>query len=243
MVPVFVISLERAKDRRATIAAHLAGLGIAARFLPAVDGASLTSSAFSRTYRRDLVPGEIACYLSHIGAAKMIAESNDEFVCLLEDDAELTLDVLPLLEPSTLRSLPKFDILRLVGQWHGKRKTLAKVGNVSICAPLYPGAAGHAQIYSKTGAAKIAKYLPVADPIDVAIFFNPPLRRFRLLDVEELITRQVGQSGVDPHGLVRAQSNSGWGSYQGRVHRLKQHLNFILSWGRHYFSTRRTTIR
>jgi GR25 family glycosyltransferase involved in LPS biosynthesis len=236
MIPVFVINLARAHDRRARIAGHLADLGIAARFLPAVDGSSLHLSAFSRTYRRQLVPGEIGTYLSHIDAAKMIAESGEAFVCLLEDDAELTPEVLPFLEPGVLRTLPGFDILRLVTGWHGKRKTLAKVGNVSVCAPLYPGANGHAQIYSRAGAAKIAKYLPARDPIDVALFFNPPVRRFRLLDVEELITRQVGESGVDPHGLVRAQPDNGWGSFQGRVHRFKHHVNFMLTWGLHYFS-------
>ncbi len=148
-------------------------------------------------------------------------------------------EVLPFLDPAALRRLPKFDILRLVTRWHGKRKTLAKVGNVSVCAPLYPGADCHAQIYSRTGAARIAKYLPASDPVDVAIFFNPPVRRFRILDVEELITRQVGRSSIDLGSLVRAQPNNGWGSFQGRVHRLKHHVNFMLSWGAHYFSLER----
>jgi len=62
MIPVFVINLERAQERRARIAEHLAGLGIAARFLAAVDGSSLKLRAFSRTYRRQLLPGEIGCY-------------------------------------------------------------------------------------------------------------------------------------------------------------------------------------
>jgi Glycosyltransferase family 25 (LPS biosynthesis protein) len=243
MIPVFVLNLERAQDRRARIASHLAELGIAARFLTAVDGSSLNLSAFSRTYRRQLASGEIATYLSHIDAAKAVAESGEAFACVLEDDAELMPEVLPFLDPGTLRTLPEFDVLRLVTRWHGKRKALAKVGSISVCAPLYPGADGHAQIYSRAGAAKIAKYLPVNDPIDVAVFFNPPVRRFRLLDVEELITRQVGQSSVDPHGLMRAQPNNSWGSFQGRVHRLKNHVNFMLSWGTHYFSMERASTR
>ena len=52
--------------------------------------------------------------MSHVAAVKEIAAGPDEFVCVIEDDVIPAQDFRRFLEPDLLRSLPPFDVLRLV---------------------------------------------------------------------------------------------------------------------------------
>lgn len=165
MIPVFVISLERSSDRRMGMKAHLDELGIPFSFLDAVDGAN-GLEAYSPTYRRNLMPGEIGCFLSHAKAAQTIVDRGHEFACVLEDDARLLPSTLSMLNEHALAALPSFDALRLTASWHGRRKIVSTNGDLAICAPLYRLAGSHAQIYSQSGAQKIANARP-SDPLTV----------------------------------------------------------------------------
>ena len=80
--------------------------------------------------------------------------------------------------------LPEFDIIRLEALWHGRYKHVATVAGTKACTTLYPDGGTRAQIYSQSGARKVANCrYPIVDPIDVHLYYDPPIRRFKLLDV------------------------------------------------------------
>ena len=94
--PVYVISLARSQERRASIRHRLDTLSVAYEIVDAVDGSTLDLSQYADRLRLDkyrikfgnaLSPGEVGCFLSHYGLwERMIAEKS-EIALILEDDA------------------------------------------------------------------------------------------------------------------------------------------------------------
>ena len=89
-LPVFVISLKSATERRALIEEHLRGLGIDYELINAVKGDELEPS-----YRREInpagnmSPGTLGCYLSHIHVYERMIEKQLPVALILEDDTVL----------------------------------------------------------------------------------------------------------------------------------------------------------
>lgn len=83
MVAIYVIGLEKAKERRQKIDAELSAHGIQATFLSAIPKDSLSIDVSYPLDRMTL--GEIACRLSHLEAHAVIAKSGQGGV-ILEDD-------------------------------------------------------------------------------------------------------------------------------------------------------------
>jgi glycosyl transferase family 25 len=93
---IYVISLTQS-PRRKIIKKHASNLGIDLSFIDATDGTKLTlekmdvlydKRACLKRHGRELTNNEIACFLSHIKAWRII--SNEDFPCVvLEDDAIL----------------------------------------------------------------------------------------------------------------------------------------------------------
>ena len=99
--PVFVISLERASDRRATIRRHLDATGASYEIINAVDGRALdltqladrlNPEKYRIKYGRKFTPGEIGCYLSHYNLWQRIVEQGIDCAVILEDDTVLDED-------------------------------------------------------------------------------------------------------------------------------------------------------
>lgn len=90
-IPVFVISLARAPERRATISQHLTGLGIEYRMIDAVDGKAMEASKIAEIVApgKQMHPGAVGCYLSHIKVYEIIRDEDIEVALVLEDDARL----------------------------------------------------------------------------------------------------------------------------------------------------------
>jgi glycosyl transferase, family 25 len=93
--PIWVVSLRRSPERRASVAACLSGLGLPFEFVDAADGrdlspqetlASCNSSEAVRLLGRDLTPGEIGCSLSHLRLYHRLVDSGLEDAVILEDD-------------------------------------------------------------------------------------------------------------------------------------------------------------
>ncbi len=99
-IPVFVISLERAPERRAAIQKHLDNLNIEYRMIDAIDGIKTTPSEISAVSSPEITvhPGVIGCYLSHIKVYEIIRDEGIEVALVLEDDARLDKRVKSLLE-------------------------------------------------------------------------------------------------------------------------------------------------
>ena len=149
---------------------------------------SLTSEGILSGY--EMEPGEYGCYASHRAVIERIAWGGDKFVCVLEDDAVLASDLHIILDEGALDALPPFDVLRLRDNG-GPRLAVASVGNLSVYAPYRPGWGAHAQIYTRSGAAKILPYLrPARMAIDLTLFSFALVPRLRTLDVAPALARQ-----------------------------------------------------
>jgi glycosyl transferase family 25 len=109
-IPVYVISLARAPDRRAAISEHLTKLGIEFEIVDAVDGRALSADYLASVTAPGvkLSPGMIGCNLSHYELSKKMVAGNADVGLFLEDDARLNPSVATLLRQGIDAS--KFDI-------------------------------------------------------------------------------------------------------------------------------------
>lgn len=93
-LPVFVINMERDTERRRHMTELLAGLGMQAEFVPAVDGRLLSPAERNahdpararRIYGVDMLDSEIGCFLSHYRLYRRMQSENIETALILEDD-------------------------------------------------------------------------------------------------------------------------------------------------------------
>jgi GR25 family glycosyltransferase involved in LPS biosynthesis len=91
LLPVFVVSLARAAERRARMVEHLQSIGVVYRVIDAVDGGAIPESernALTGPGVR-LHPGAIGCYLSHLEIYRQMVDEGISAALVLEDDARL----------------------------------------------------------------------------------------------------------------------------------------------------------
>ena len=183
-IPVIVISLAVAASRRAAMTKRMTDLGLAFSYFDAVNGREMTAEALARynpqpylgEFCRQLSPGEIGCVASFETVCRMIAEGSEEFVCVAEDDALFTPETLPFLERAYLEKLPRFDMLRLGGDFGHARwgVALEDYGDRSLVIALSNFYCGVAQLLTRRGAAQIARRLiPVDAALDYTLFREP----------------------------------------------------------------------
>lgn len=100
-IPVYVISLARAPDRRPAISDHLTQLGIEFEIVDAVDGRALSEEFLASVTAPGvtLSPGMIGCNLSHFDLSKRLIASRADVALFLEDDARLDPKTAEFLSP------------------------------------------------------------------------------------------------------------------------------------------------
>jgi glycosyl transferase family 25 len=118
---VFVISLERAVERREYMRSLVAELGFTATIISAVDGKNLrpeqraryNSERARRIYGCEMSDNEIACYLSHLSIYSKMLEQRIDTALILEDDISCVGDLKPIVEQ--VLKLPKtsWQVVRL----------------------------------------------------------------------------------------------------------------------------------
>ena len=124
MTPTYLISLLRDAQRRQTMTAQLERMGLPFEWFEAILGQALPAAeleacidhgAQQRGYHQKLTPGEIGCYLSHLGVWQRLLDSDRGHALVLEDDVTL----LPSL-PAVLQSVPaltnRWDMIKLIGR-------------------------------------------------------------------------------------------------------------------------------
>ena len=100
VMKVFLVNLDRDKERLASIDGQLKRLCIEYERVSGVSGRDLTKDDFKRSYNpfrwwcamgRAVAPAEIGCALSHYNIyRRMIADEGFDYCCILEDDVELS---------------------------------------------------------------------------------------------------------------------------------------------------------
>ncbi|MFN6925746.1 MAG: glycosyltransferase family 25 protein [Tabrizicola sp.] len=119
-LPVYLINLARATERRARMEDRLARLGLAYSLFPGVDGkaeearllANTDIAAFRRNMGRDILIGGLGCYHSHLGVWEMFLASGSDIALVLEDDIVFHDDFRSALELA-LRARSHWDLLKL----------------------------------------------------------------------------------------------------------------------------------
>jgi GR25 family glycosyltransferase involved in LPS biosynthesis len=235
VIPVVVISLARSADRRAHVAAHLGRLGIPYRLFDAVDGTTLCAAQRAR-YGPTMPAGAMGCAESHLAVLRAITQGDDEFVCILEDDAELSPSVVALLEAATLGRLPPFDVLRLEGDDGRPRPSfpVARFDAFELHLAFRSLMATTAQIFSRTGARKIVAGItavPVA--IDVALFLECYVLGLRVIEVRPSLAwpQPALHSNIGPG---RPPPYTGWETFRMRKLRSREWrraVSFLRAWG------------
>ena len=236
MIPVVVINLPRSADRRDYVAAHLGSLGIPYRLFAAVDGKALTDVQRAR-YGASLPAGAIGCAESHLALLREIADGEDEFVCILEDDVELAPAVVDLLDAAFLRSLPAFDVVRLESGADDRAAAsipIARRASFEVHIAWRHHLATTAQIFTRAGARKIVarlSTLPVA--IDVALFLEHYVLGLRVVETRPSLahpasgmTSEIGPGRVPPY--------TWWETFHKRKLRSREWrrtLSFAMAWG------------
>ncbi|WP_413533424.1 glycosyltransferase family 25 protein [Empedobacter brevis] len=129
----YLINLDRATKRLKLMENEFNKCEISYERISAVDAKTLDSSTYKikNKYDRDLVPGEIGCYLSHVKTLETFLASENEFAVIIEDDAILAEDFKSAVEHTLsiydkLSKKEKWDVLKL---FNGKRKHI-KVADV-----------------------------------------------------------------------------------------------------------------
>lgn len=96
-LPVYVISLVHAADRRADIGGRLLAANVPFEFIDAVDGSALKPEQYEYRLNRelvrirnryDMVAGQIGCFMSHHNLWKRIIDEKTPYALVLEDDAQ-----------------------------------------------------------------------------------------------------------------------------------------------------------
>ncbi len=177
-IPVFVISLERATDRRTDIRARLEAAGFQYTIVDAVDGQNLSNynyRADDRSHKflrgRKVSNNEIGCYLSHYNLWQKMVTENIEVALIFEDDAKWDDDLVKVID----------DIMALKEQWgmclltddkncRFFRKLHAVGKDRFLGYPLKRTMALTGYILKREAAANMSKQFAVVyEPVDMAI--------------------------------------------------------------------------
>ena len=222
---VFVINLDRASERMQRMSARLLGLNF--ERLSAVDG------------RRSDLPqapgmqaGEVGCLLSHRKAWAAMLGAGDPFVCVLEDDAELSPDFAEYVREADW--LPAdFDVIKLDTGFDRvflERDTLpARSRVLHRLRSEHMGAAAY--IVSERGAKRLlAATEGLSEPVDVTMFGMSGTRSMTVFQVLPALCCQEGsQSNIGEFGERHIRLR-GWSRIWREIKRpYRQVRNVVMS--------------
>ena len=164
--PIYLINLDESKDRLAACDQLLTQHGLVYERVPAVLGKALSESEIAKVYDqeanrkshyRTLSQGEIGCYLSHRECWRRIAESDEPYGIVLEDDINITGDVAKAIE--LIKQVDfAWDLIKLAPYNRKTRKVLLSHKmdeEFALVIHNKPMSGCAATIYSKEGAQKL----------------------------------------------------------------------------------------
>jgi len=203
-VKCYVINLDRSKDRLEHITRIFDEQGLVFERIAAVDGRLLSDIEFNhltskRNWPHELTHNEVGCFLSHRECLRLIAESDELWGAIFEDDI--------ILSPNIHSFLQNPD-------WIPEGTNIAKLDTAKInCAVKYPshiniiGTSTHYQcarliskhyctggyIISRECAKKLYELTEyVTAPID-EIYFNPDYGFLKKINIQQIIPALVVQ--------------------------------------------------
>jgi glycosyl transferase family 25 len=129
-IEYYLINLDDNKDRLLSSTKQLQKFNISATRIPAFDGRKLNLETYPpynapralKYMGRQLVGGEIGCYMSHIRCAEAFLASDAEFAVILEDDFKIEINLPEIISKALYWLQNKKDV-----EWH-----LINIGNEKI---------------------------------------------------------------------------------------------------------------
>jgi glycosyl transferase, family 25 len=175
----FILHLERAISRKATVDELRARLRIESEIIAAVDGRELAQDEIGRAYapRRfkprypfALTATEIGAFLSHRAAWRRIVDERLDFAFVFEDDAEIDADQFSALLEFAIAERAAWDYVLLPAKPIGKGTAVARRGALALLRPDAPPLRAIGQIVSRAAAERLLdRTLPFDRPVDTAL--------------------------------------------------------------------------
>lgn len=171
---VMLINLPRSTDRLARMRQRLKELGLDYELLPAVDGradwdhlrSTVDVTAFERHVGRDVLPGEVGCYHSHLQAWRRLLASDAQVLLVLEDDMVFHDDFTMAL-CTALRGRAHWDMLKLAKIRAKQPVCQGRLGSYRLNAYLGAATGFGAYLVQRETAHRLLPHLvPIRAPID-----------------------------------------------------------------------------
>ncbi len=172
----FILHLERASSRAATVQSLRASMAIEGEVLAAVDGARLTPQEVDRAYARrrfrptypfSLTRTEVGVFLSHRLAWRRIVDDALDFAFIFEDDAQIEPFQFAALVEFVTFERPAWDYVLLPAQRIRNGVVVARRGDFTLMRPDAPPLRAIAQIVSFAAAKRLLdRTLPFDRPVD-----------------------------------------------------------------------------
>lgn len=169
-----LINLPRSQKRREQMQTRLSEIGLPYALFSAIDGRAnierllldVDVPAFQKNVGRDVLPGEIGCYQSHLAVWRNFLSGREDVLLVLEDDVVFGADFLFALEQA-LRVRRHWDFLKLNKIRAQQPVRQASVGHFDLNA--YLGTAtglGAYLINRETVQRLLPAMIPITRPID-----------------------------------------------------------------------------
>ncbi len=235
---VVLINLPRSQERREAMQQRLTELGLTYSLFAAVDGRAeqarlfrqVDVPAFQRHVGRDVLPGEIGCYFSHITVWQQFLDSGEAVLLVLEDDVVFSSDFLAALHEA-LRVRAHWDFLKLNKIRAKQPISQGRVGPYRLNAYLGPATGTGAYLVQRATIQRLLPaMLPATRPIDHELD-RIHVHRFRHFGLEPFPSRvdDGSQSTITGSGFSAVKKYA-WHA-RGSLYLLRWR-NF---WGRLFF--------
>lgn len=200
----YLINLDRSPERLKQMEAEFGRLGLLFTRVPAVDGKLLTQEELDavtppvRQWEIPIPPSEIGCFLSHKKCLEIVANGQDHYAAIFEDDIELSSDAAKLL--SNLDWIPadadlvKLETFRTVVLLQGLEKIKGTDFKVARLLTKHLCAGGY--IISKDAAKRMLLDMDVISiPVD-NLMFDPACDFFSKFTVFQITPAMCRQNAM-----------------------------------------------
>ncbi len=174
----YYINLDRSADRRVHVEKQLNAYNLASTRIPGIDGLQLgpdlggvDPALYRRCHGREIRPGEIGCYLSHLKALQAFLDTGDLFAVILEDDLVILPSYNAILSTLVDGSMTRhWDMVKLQSRrkkrpWH--LHALAGESYLGVSALRSTGATAY-MVNRKAARRMVERLLPMQVPWDHA---------------------------------------------------------------------------
>lgn len=241
---VVLLNLERSVKRRENMQQRLKDLSLNYHLQTAVDGIAhkdelwinLDKKSFERNVGREVLPGEIGCYHSHLLAWQQFLQSSDEVLLVLEDDVVFGTDFIQAIELALVHK-QDWDFLKL-NKIRAKQPVCQKrIGNYRLNAYIGPATGFGAYLIQRHSAKKLLpKMLPIRRPIDHEVdrIFAHDLRHYGLEPFPSVVRDEQESTitGSNADALVRWPLYRRLPCYAMRLHNQLRRVLYLWRKGR-----------